>query len=90
MTGIDDDTVNFPLFLLESELAIDIIRKSRRDPQIRVGFDADLVLLDDAFRVRKTWVAGNLVFDADLVLRFGREPGVDRRTLHAFIRRCAV
>ncbi len=32
--------------------------------RIRPGADADLVLLDERLRVRKTWVAGELVYDA--------------------------
>lgn len=32
---------------------------------LRVGADADLVLWDQQLRVRKTWVGGNVVFDAD-------------------------
>lgn len=33
---------------------------------IRPGADADLVLMDERFKVRKTWVAGKLVHDADV------------------------
>jgi N-acetylglucosamine-6-phosphate deacetylase len=33
--------------------------------KIAPGADADLVLLDERWRVRKTWVKGKLIFDAE-------------------------
>ena len=44
--------------------------------RIQPGCDADLVLLDENLEVRKTWVKGKLVFDAERVLRSPSEDDV--------------
>ena len=36
-----------------------------RKGQIKVGFDADLVLLDKRHVVKRTWVGGELRFESD-------------------------
>jgi N-acetylglucosamine-6-phosphate deacetylase len=41
-----------------------IVGVARRKGVLRPGADADFVVLDDAGRVRQTWCAGRLVFDA--------------------------
>jgi N-acetylglucosamine-6-phosphate deacetylase len=37
----------------------------KKKGEVRTGFDADLVLMDEDFSVLKTWVEGDLVFQAD-------------------------